>query len=120
MNLTTLKSLQKRIREATGPDRFLDADIWRKLVGDVLPPKDYPKLTTYPEGLGACVALMHERFPGALWFKRLDSGFEVYQPSTEESVGRFGKAKPLANDCLTFLDAIIAAKIAELEARETV
>lgn len=66
MNLSTLKSLQTRIREATGADRFLDADIWRKLIGDVLPPKDYPKLTSDPDGLGACVGLMREVLPGAI------------------------------------------------------
>ena len=73
--IDTLRSLQKRIREATGPDRELDKAIWLA-IGNAprVVPEGYtlntglaPRYTTDLDGLGACVALMRDQFPGALW-----------------------------------------------------
>lgn len=44
MNLSTLKSLQSRIREATGADRVLDLRIQRMFDGESLPYEDDAKL----------------------------------------------------------------------------
>lgn len=85
MNLITLKSLQSRIREATGADRELDAFIAAAFLGGeayhmpagyegfrwvrrdpvdnaVFGPAPY---TSDPDGLGACVALQRSVLPKA-------------------------------------------------------
>lgn len=85
--LDTLKSLQKRIQEATGADRELDALIAAAFLGGeayhmpagyegfrwvrrdtvdsaVFGPEPY---TSDPDGLGACVALCREVLPGYAW-----------------------------------------------------
>lgn len=152
--LETLRSLQERMRAATGPDRKLDAEIIvaltpTKVTADDLvylsvPRKeDYcqpgtywlkqrsglslrtaPCLTSDPDGLGACVALMREVLPGCEWGRTVDGAFVVWGetyallPGDEPDV--LGSRWPLATDCLTFLDAIISAVIAKEEARETV
>lgn len=104
MTLETLRSLQTRIREATGADRELDFDI-----GDLIkiPPHEVtPHYTTDPDGLGACVALMHATLPGRHWKRDYDG--DIFLRGG-------GYARPLANDCLTFIDAIMSAVIAEEE-----
>lgn len=74
MTIESLKALQKRIREATGPDRELDKAIWLA-IGNAprVVPEGYtlnaglaPRYTTDPDGLGACVGLMREVLPGAI------------------------------------------------------
>jgi len=148
MNLTTLKSLQQSIRAATGPDREIDAEIAISLgliSGDVLwkigidgvgqrfacnPEsgtevllRDFgrylklPIYTTNPDGLGACVSLLNVALPGALWARSPDGDFWAW---TGDKAYANRRASPLANDCLTFIDAIISAAIAELEAKEAV
>jgi len=155
MNIEALKSLQARIRQATGPDREIDWLILSNLAmpwladkarswsddqyvdvdGKSHDPEEIcwvawedgkrryehcPHWTTYPEGLGACVALMHERFPGCAWERSQRGSFRIYYGWLEHlQLRRAADAKPLANDCLTFIDAIIAATIAQLEAKET-
>lgn len=64
--IDTLKQLQQRIREATGPDRKLDLAISETLLGH-RKWYDLSRYTTDPDGFGACVALMRDQFPGALW-----------------------------------------------------
>jgi len=121
-NLESLRSLQTRIREATGPDRFLDADIWRKLIGDVLPPKNYPKLTADPDGLGPCVALQRAVLPG--WSLFLTVGVSGDYAVIHEFAPpcRRLPSEPFSfrsyNICLTALDAILSALIAQEEAKE--
>ena len=78
-NLESLRPLQKRIREATGPDRTLDADIAKAFggrhgpfehsVGDYVwrQPDRTPPYTTDPDGLGPCVALLRSVLPGYAW-----------------------------------------------------
>jgi len=127
MTLETLRSLQTRVREATGPDRELDVEIARALqpgqlwcVEHPFAPEDVaPNFTTDPDGLGACVALMHAILPGCEWDRdfRKFSIFEVPNPNGAwHEIGY--SENVLANDCLTFLDAIFSAKIAELEAEQ--
>jgi len=78
MNLSTLKSLQARIREATGADRELDCAIanlhgWRcdadynYTPSGAMTLEEPPPYTSDPEGLGACVALCREVLPGYAW-----------------------------------------------------
>ena len=105
--IDTLKSLQKRIREATGPDRKLDLAISETLLGH-RKWHDLSRYTTDPDGLGACVALQRAVLPGRQWRRDYDGDIFL----------RGGVyARPLANDCLTFLDAIVSALIAEEEAK---
>jgi hypothetical protein len=122
MNLSALKALQARIRQATGPDCTLDTAILVALLGEYVGAewdRHGAPLTTYPEGLGACVGLMHERFPGCAWERSQRGRFRIYYGWLEHlQLWRAADANPLANDCLTFIDAIISATIAQLEARE--
>lgn len=138
MNLSTLKSLQSRIREATGADRELDALIAAAFLGGeayhmpagyegfrwvrrdpvdnaVFGPAPY---TTDPDGLGACVGLMREVLPGSTWERDRKGNFYIIVWSGtiyERMIGGLLNA----TDCLTFLDAICAALIAEEEAKLT-
>lgn len=137
MNLDSLQQLQTRIRNASGADRELDVAIACALLGGVvhsfrtyerfISPDEAedgrasiiptPHYTTYPDGLGACVGLLHAQFPEWKWERYFNGYTVVGRYSTEDENPRFG-AQPLANDCLTFIDAIVAAKISELEARQ--
>jgi hypothetical protein len=141
VNLSALKALQARIRQATGPDRELDGRIgfvfglgysknYREcecceshVIG-----KDGSKLTysslaywqTFPQWTGsldACVALMMEVLPG-FWTRRTDGSFQIWPVaySTFLLSKPLVEQRPLANDCLTFIDAIIQAEVAKLEA----
>lgn len=76
-----------------------------------------PALTSYPDGLGACVGLMHATLPGAKWYRYPLGVFRIRPPELDEWADGY-TAKPLANDCLTFIDAIISAKISKLEAEQ--
>lgn len=75
MNLSTLKYLQSRIREATGADPDLDFAIRKTFkLGPlwcsryITDPDDMaPRYTTDPDGLGACVELMRSLLPDAHW-----------------------------------------------------
>lgn len=69
MQIESLKSLQARVRECKGADRELDHAICMALnyvpyIPDNAINQSIPHFTTYPEGLGACVALMMEVLPG--------------------------------------------------------
>lgn len=117
--LETLRSLQTRIREATGPDRDLDFDI-----GDIIeiPPWEVtPNYTTDPDGLGACVALMREVLPGygRLVSQNTASSFvEMQHPDGRSRLT--GKASHAIETHATLL-AIVSALIAiEEQAKETV
>jgi hypothetical protein len=139
MNLTTLRALQSRIRECKGADRELDCSIACALLGGE-PHRLYPSgfgndwrrnvgrayfnvdpYTTYPDGLGACVSLLNQVLPG--WTVELRLGasgnyarIHEFDPPCRRlpENGMFH----LANDCLTFIDAIVSAKISELETQE--
>ena len=129
MNLESLRALQTRIREATGPDRELDLEIMRAFypecqwtiasthpaIGNRLSEAFF--FTTDPDGLGACVALMHATLPGCEWVRTEDRSFQIWREiGVKVPIGYLSYRAPLANDCLTFLDAICSAKICELEA----
>ena len=64
-NLESLRSLQKRIREATGPDRNLDWDIREAFYPGRM--GQAPLFTLDPDGIGPCVALMRAALPGWLF-----------------------------------------------------
>lgn len=136
-DLSTLRSLQQRIREATGPDRELDADISCALLGgmpDLAAPRidpeyrrrrvggayfDVPNFTRDPDGLGACKALMLEVLPGCVWERTKNGSIHVYRAAGALLPIGFPEIGEIcANDCLTFIDAICAARIAELEAEQ--
>lgn len=114
MNIEALRSLQARIREAKGADRELDIAIAVAFKHRHCPTGMVHHYTVYPDGLGACVSLMHEVLPGHKWEKYADGKFCVRGGQLQWALG----VKPLASDCLTFLDAIFSAKISELEATE--
>jgi hypothetical protein len=142
MTLETLRALQTRIREATGPDRELDGDILVAFKGGEIvwkmsnftmeqcpahrhPSKQHvggfanehvPLLTG---SLDACVGLMHATLPGCTWAKDQNGGFSIYYGWLENlDLWRRVWGHKCANDCLTFIDAIISARIAELEAEQ--
>jgi len=157
MNITTLKSLRQRIREATGPDRELDC-LLRAVVRDgravrehqdfILarnpkPPHDEyvvgllapgsprkfreadskPGVPRYTASLDACVSLLSEVLPGCEWNRDRHGDFWIWRGRNR--LGAQGRsmvdgANRLANDCLTFIDAIISAAIVQLEAKEAV
>lgn len=132
--LEALEQLQQRVREATGPDRELDADIaeafflfpaassrrpWQPQNGPAEPAwfsgNNFfwwkpPHFTTDPDGLGACVALLRSVLPGAKWAKFHMGSFEIH-----EGGNWIADVSALANDCLTFIDAIISAKLTRAE-----
>lgn len=191
-DLESLRSLQKRIREATGPDRELDFAICKAFgrapqdaiweVDENLPPElakhckrgwttpayvehrreyargieaafakkctdaeraanikaldkewDYknappfgcvPNWTTDPDGLGPCVALKREVLPGCRWTKTASGRYRVWGNEPDYILegshpAIWSDSEPLANDCLTFLDAIFSAVIAKEEAKHT-
>jgi hypothetical protein len=130
-NLESLRSLQKRIREATGPDRELDLAIYQDL--DVFNPAlkgfpargafspdamEVPKITLDPDGLGPCVALQRAVLPGCEWSKDRRGEIIIFDELPAKVWAVVAIAKPLANDCLTFLDAIFSAAIDQEEAKE--
>lgn len=113
MNLESLRSLQKRIREATGPDRNLDWDIREAFYPGRM--GQAPLFTLDPDGLGPCVALMREVLPGCEWGRNTNGHWFIFETPTVV----LAWALPLANDCLRFLDAIVSALIAQEEAKHT-
>ena len=154
-NLESLRSLQKRIREAKGIDRRLDADIcaslrfapdqsighyiskfpvWRgRKDGRVEVVHDNgdggahfwaPELTLDPDGLGPCVALQRAVLPG--WSLCLTVGLSGDYAVIHEfdPPCRRLPSEPFSfrsyNICLTALDAILSALIAQEEAKERV
>lgn len=136
MNLSTLRSLQKRIREATGPDRELDCEIanfhgWRQDADYNYTPSgamtldEPPHYTSDPDGLGACVALQRDLLP------HLNAHITLYRNwcrvilAREEGSGKtlheMVVASPERSDdnvCLAYCESIISARIAELEAEQ--
>lgn len=132
MNLSALKALQARIRQATGPDRELDGRIgfafglghsknYHECCESHVAGRDGSKLTysslaywqTFPQWTGsldACVALMMEVLPGAKWEREETGDFAV---SLHDGFPIW--SVPCANDCLTFTDAILSAVIAREE-----
>jgi hypothetical protein len=163
-DLSALKALQARIRQATGPDRELDCLIPavfdgrtireennmilarssrppydEYLVGRIDPGRKHrnfsepfgvrpsPHFTTYPEGLGACVALMMEVSPDAYWSISRTALRPGMIPggsphAYRAEVGDWGTPSKAWHDRPNhaLLLAICAALIAQLEARETV
>lgn len=127
MSLESLRSLQKRIREATGPDRKLDAAI-AKAFGMPHGEKEWiedrsfcrideqaQKFTADPDGLGPCVALQRAVLPGCKWERDRCGSLRIWHP--DNGAGPSIVFAP-ANDCLTFLYAIVGALIAQEEAKE--
>jgi len=117
-NLESLRSLQKRIREATGPDRNLDWDIREAFnpgrMGQV------SRYTLDPDGLGPCVALLEAVLPGAEFeISTLYGIAAVNLPLNLKDVLRHA-GRSDGNKCLAFCEAIISALIAQEEAMHTV
>lgn len=77
------------------------------------------RFTTDPDGLGVCVGLMLEVLPECLWSKDADGYFWIHV-DRGTIYSRRVEGEKLANDCLTFIDAIISATIAQLEAERVV
>jgi len=142
MNLESLRALQKRIREATGPDRELDAEIFatfnngivfkdycdvpsgyicRVRIGRRIV-SDFPDYTTDPDGLGACVALIEAALPEAncIGFDRTPLSVIGYVSRNYVKAGGWLKESERTdrNTCLALLESAIAARIAELEAEQ--
>ncbi len=131
-DLPTLKALQALIRNATGPDSQLDLAILEALDSDCVDilrdlnddnmfdlAELAPNFTTYPEGLGVCVQLMHEMLPGYAW-EHFHNGYMTVGIFSLDDFNPRSGSKPLANDCLTFIDAILSAYMAQQEARDGV
>ena len=146
MNLESLRSLQKRIREAIDPDRELDGDIIVALKGGEIvwkmanytmeqyPAHRYPSknhlsgfanehVPLLTASIDACVALMREVLPGCEWSRDSAWCFWIWEQISKnawDAKKRIdGGPYRLANDCLTFLDAIFSAAIAQEEAKHT-
>ena len=134
MSIEQLRSLQKRIREATGPDRELDWDIAKALDASFSAPPyltDAPEFTLDPDGLGPCVALFKAVLPGAcldlcIWDDD-DQLAHIYLPSDYRTPIE-GKHRSSVNaTLLAILSALIdqeeakklAAKSGEEEAKHT-
>lgn len=139
-NLESLRSLQKRIREATGPDRNLDWDIREAFYPGRM--GQAPLFTLDPDGLGPCVALQRAVLPGWCWrigtccvsddawvAPDWDSPTDGARLRAQYGEPLFGTVfdqgvdidrRPPGNVCLAFLDAIIGAMIAELQLKEPV
>lgn len=151
-DLESLRSLQKRIHEATGPDRELDCIVHAVMDGREIredgnlilarscrPPHDAyvvgsidpgreqrnfsegyslplpPHYTLDPDGLGPCVALQRAVLPGCKWERDRCGSLRIWHP--DNGAGPSIVFAP-ANDCLTFLYAIVGALIAQEEAKE--
>ena len=120
MNVESLRSLQKRIREAKGADRELDRDI-----ANAFRPAGFrgfytftsaPLYTADPNGLGPCVALMREVLPGWRRGVHEHSGscsVAVYAPDGRDYEGAVHAIETHAT-----LLAIVSALIAQEEAKE--
>lgn len=120
MNLESLRSLQKRIRESKGVDPRLDRDIAFALTDWTLSSQELPPIfTADPDGLGACVALMRTVLPG--WTRVVDAsapelGIAVELMPPDDASPQLQAAKIKGDHDLephAFLDAICAALIAE-------
>ena len=158
MNLESLRSLQKRIREAKGADRKLDAEIaialglvsgapWEiftdrlgertarnSMSGTEVLLRDFgrylklPKLTSDPDGLGPCVALLEAVFPGALWSvwnMEHGPGARILCPGKSGAFhdGQYAEVDELsdwtpASVCHALIDCAVSALIAQEEAKE--
>jgi hypothetical protein len=142
--------LQKRIRDCTGPDRQLDAEIcaalhwgphraihsfafkfpvWRgrndgrvdvlNNDGSTVGHFKSEELTTYPDGLGACVALMREVLPGAI--REVEATGKLPKVTVwryHDIVWQARSTEEHAIENHATLLAIISARIAELEAEQ--
>jgi hypothetical protein len=118
VSIESLKALQTRIREATGPDRELDDEICKTFDQPIRWGGGSHPYTSDPDGLGACVALMREVLPGAcLDFSIVDGDCAIattyLPPSYRMSLA---SEHPCATNAI--LLAIVSARIAELEAKE--
>jgi len=128
MNLSTLKSLQSRIREATGADQELDFAIRKTFkLGPlwcsryITDPDDMaPRFTTDPDGLGACVGLMREVLPG--WRRSTDGSisdrWSIMMQTPNKSEEYICEIEVHALETHATLLAICAALIVEEEAKE--
>ena len=145
MTIDTLRSLQQRIREATGPDRKLDLEICRAFdqpmgwSGDIDGLGSH-RYTTDPDGLGPCVALLRSVLPGYAWKvgtccvsddawvvpdfncpihgERLRAEYGEIEWGSIWDTGIDIDRRPSGNVCLALLDAIVSALIAQAEAKE--
>ena len=125
-NLESLRSLQKRIREAKGADRELVRDL-----ANAFRPAGFrgfytftsaPLYTADPDGLGPCVALQRAVLPGWKWdvFQRhiseKDDQFSVWLSAPNgDHAQAYHRFEPNAR-----LLVIVGALIAQEEAKERV
>ncbi len=129
-NLESLRSLQKRIREAKGADRELDwiiantFKVYRDVFAmgaSVITHLDAPNFTLDPDGLGPCVALLDAVLPGAEFELNTIYGLAyVNLPlnAAEDETMQFVRRDD-GNKCLAFCDAIVSTLIAKEEAKVT-
>ena len=120
-NLESLRSLQMRIREATGYNRLLDLAVAQALLPGRHWTLGHPShapanYTPDPNGLGPCVALLEAVLPGCKWERDRCGSLRIWHP--DNGAGPSIVFAP-ANDCLTFLYAIVGALIAQEEAKHT-
>lgn len=121
MNIEQLRSLQKRIRDATGPDRELDWDIAKALDASFSAPPyltDAPEFTLDPDGLGPCVALLEAVLPGAELEISTLHGIAFVRLPLNAQDGPERARRNDGNKCLALCDAILSALIAQEEAKE--
>jgi len=119
MNLESIRSLQKRIREATGPDRNLDWDIREAFYPGRM--GQAPLFTLDPDGLGPCVALMRAALPGWLFDLRQQHKEDWQARVHRRCLKRTPHDDVFASHRLSThatLLAIVSVLIAQEEARE--
>lgn len=142
MNSTDLKELLHKIRSTNKASRYLDAEIhaWKlnsKYDGfdkdkkmfrfkydnyiDFIEPDEVPNYTYYPTGFSACLCLFLIKMPGFVWEKSKHGGLYIYRSRyvifPVDMLEEY--SKPLSDDCLKFLDAIVStAYVLEREKEE--
>ena len=120
MNLESLRSLQKRIRESKGVDPRLDRDIAFALTDWTLSSQELPPIfTADPDGLGPCVALLEAVLPGAELEISTLHGIAFVRLPLNAQDGPERARRNDGNKCLAFCDAILSALIAQEEAKHT-
>ena len=118
---STLEGLLARVREATGPSRELDQDIFCAFdlapVGADGTVAAY-RAPMYSTSLDALAALQAEMLPGTQWRKNSHGDFFINGDGEFDQFEALGAQTALSTDCLTWLAAILSAYLAHLQAQE--